>query len=91
MSEEGIIEKAGAGPEPEVYQKIYLGPNIHRLGMFKNQVYVNDLPVGVKGAIREEPLIEKLLVDVKEYEPIQAKIERSGTPEHEYYERLKEV
>ena len=71
-------------------QKIYIGMNIGKLGMLKNQVYLDGLPAQVKTAITKFPEIQELIVDVSELTDKQNEMNTSGTHLHHIYKKLEE-
>ena len=69
-------------------QKIYIGPNISRLGMIRNQVYLEGLPGSVKASIEELPELEELIVPVSEFDTSERAAKTKGTHLHHMYEEV---
>lgn len=69
-------------------QKIYIGPNIHALGLLKNQVYLDGIPGEVRASITRFPQISELIVPIDELPEAMHKISRKGEHLHHVAQNL---
>ncbi|MBQ2617102.1 MAG: hypothetical protein IJG37_09730 [Synergistaceae bacterium] len=69
-------------------QLIYIGPNIFRLGMIRNQVYLEGLPGSVKWAVETFPELGELIVPASEFDTAQRQVRTKGTHLHHMYEEV---
>ena len=69
-------------------QLIYVGPNIFRLGMIRNQVYLGGLPGGIKLLIESFPELGELIVPVENFDKAQREVKKKGTHLHHVYEEV---
>ena len=69
-------------------QNIYIGPNIQKLGLIRNQVYLGGLPAQVRAAVAMYPEIEALIVPIDELSEAIKKSQTKGEHLHHIYTEL---
>ena len=70
-------------------QKVYIGPNVQRLGLMKNQVYLGGIPGHVQAAIAQYPEIDEMIVTIEEFTKARNDINKKGTHLHHVCEEFK--
>ena len=66
-------------------QNMYIGPNVQKLGLLRNQVYLDGLPGQVRAALALYPEIEALIVPVDEITDAIRKTQTKGEHLHHVY------
>ncbi len=69
-------------------QSIYIGPNIFKLGLLRNQVYLDGLPGQVRAALTEYPEINDLIVPIDNLTDSLNKAATKGEHLHHVYHEL---
>lgn len=69
-------------------QLIYIGPNIFRLGMIRNQVYLEGIPGGIRAAIESFPELGELIVPIETFAESERAAKTKGTHLHHMYEEV---
>ena len=69
-------------------QRIYIGPNVPRLGLMHNQVYLHGLPGEVSAALAKFPEVEELIVPISELTFRKNQTETPGEHLHHVYKEF---
>ena len=69
-------------------QNVYIGPNIQKLGLIRNQVYLDGIPGHIKAAIALHPEIEALIIPLGELDDSIRKSRTKGEHLHHVYQEL---
>ncbi len=70
-------------------QTIYIGPNVPRLGLLRNQVYLRGLPGQVQAAIAKFPEIQEFIVPVADLTFKKHQANTPGEHLHHLYKEFK--
>ncbi len=69
-------------------QLIYIGPNISRLGMIRNQVYLGGIPGNVKASLEVLPELQELIVPIETFADSERAAKTKGTHLHHMYKEV---
>mgnify|MGYP006872989588 CR=1 FL=1 len=69
-------------------QVMYVGPNVQKLGLLRNQVYLDGIPGQVKAAIALYPEIESLIVPIEDITEAITKTRTKGEHLHHIYSEI---
>ena len=65
---------------------MYIGPNVQKLGLLRNQVYLDGLPGQVRAALVQIPELEELIVPIEQITDAIRRTQTKGEHLHHVYE-----
>lgn len=69
-------------------QVMYIGPNVQKLGLLRNQVYLDGIPGQVRAAIVNIPEIQELIVPIEDVTEAIRKSRTKGEHLHHIFEEV---
>lgn len=69
-------------------QKIYIGPTIPKTNLFQYTLLSNGIPEDAKKHVEACPIIKKLIVPYTELSQSRVSLEKIGTPENTFFEKI---
>ena len=69
-------------------QTIYIGPNVLKLGLIRNQVFLGGVTGQVQAAMEKFPQIAELIVPVENFSECEKKRDTKGEHLHRVYREL---
>lgn len=69
-------------------QNMYIGPNVQKLGLLRNQVYIDGVPGQVRAALVQIPELQELIVPIDGVSESIRKTRTRGEHLHHVYEEV---